>query len=127
MSQLTILGDITAIIGSAVVAPFASAENSALSTTLITFTVFFKASGLLAFASFLHLFMLHSQTEDLWLRDVFYLLFLLLKAMGVGVCVSGQSLDDGLLVPFFVIHVVAAVKAVALLAAEHLLLEAFAV
>ncbi len=98
----------------AVETPFATAKNSALHAALVALAVFLQTFCLLALASLTHLLVLHTQTKTLAL---FYVLVVgqlgVLEPVGVGVGVSGQSLNYGLLVLLLVGGVVAAVEAIA--------------
>jgi hypothetical protein len=112
----------------AVETPFASTKNSAFHAALVALAVFLQTFCLLALAPLTHLLVLHTQTKTLAL---FYVLVVgqlgVLEPVGVGVGVSGQSLNDGLLVLLLIGGVVAAVEAIAGLWAEGFLLETFTV
>ena len=60
-----------------IVAPFTPAEDSALNSTLVALAILLQALGLLALASLLYLFMLHSQTKDCLLRQILPLLLII--------------------------------------------------
>lgn len=110
-----------------IVATLTTAEYGALLTALIAFTVFLQTLGLLALAAFPYFLVLNPEAKDLIFRCFLLRSLLVIEAMTDRVCVSGQRLDDCLLMLFFIVDVVAAVLTVALLAAEHLLLETVAV
>lgn len=96
-----------------VVAALAPAKNGAVHTALVALAVLLQTFGLLAFAPFLHLLVLNSQTEALVQLHLLGGRFRVLEPVGVGVGVASQRLDDSLLVFCFVGGVVAAVEAVA--------------
>lgn len=102
-------------------APLAPAEDSALDTALVALAVFLEALRLLALAALLHSFRLNAETKALGLGEVLALF------VDEAVDVSGEGVDDCLVVFFLVGGVVAAGVAVAALRTEELLLEALAV
>ena len=97
------------------------AEDSALDATLVALTVFLQAFGLFALTAFLDRFRLYAETKALGLWEVLALF------VDEAVDVSGEGVDDCLVVLFLISSVVAAGVAVAALRTEELFLEALAV
>jgi hypothetical protein len=95
-------------LGALVEAALAAAKNGALYSTLIALAVFFETLGLLALAPFLNCFRLYAQTEPLGLRQILPLLII-----DKSVNISGECVDDCLLMLFFVGGMVAAGVAIA--------------
>lgn len=109
-----------------VVTVFTLAEHPATHAALAAFAVFLDTVSFSALASLLHLLDLKPQTECVFLLLILFLLFFLVHRLEP-MRVPGQRLDDRLLVLCGVLLVIAAVVAVAVLVAEYLLLETFAV
>lgn len=88
-------------------AALAPAEDGALYSALVAFTIFFEAFGLLTLTALLHSLGFHPQTEPLSLWQV--LAIVVNEAMNI----PSQGIDDSLLVFLLVGSVVAAGVAVA--------------
>ena len=107
---------------------FTAAENCALNTTLVAFTILLQTFSFFAFTAFFNLFVFNTQAKDIIHRNVlvFYFLFKL-KAMSHCMSISSECLYDRLLVFLFILLNIAATVTITIFITIHLFLEALAV
>lgn len=111
-----------------VIATLTPAKNCAFNTTLIAFTILFKAFSFFALTTFFYFLVFDPQTKDIINRDILIFHFLFeLKTMCHGMGVSSECFYNRLLVFLFILLNIAATMAIAIFITIHLFLEALAV